>query len=99
MYFCGMVSVLDMRRAEGRDVLDYQQVSSFLKDYAKPRDRLVRFITRWNGASHVSPRVTVPRDGEKPFVPMGCFSSSVKKSVWFVAFSSDNTVCGDDLTQ
>ena len=24
---------------------------------------------------HVNPRVTVPRDGEKPFVPMGCLSS------------------------
>ncbi len=24
---------------------------------------------------HVNPRVTVPRDGEKPFVPMGCLSN------------------------
>ena len=35
-----MISVLEMRRAAGRDVLDYQQVISFLKDYAKPRDRI-----------------------------------------------------------
>jgi hypothetical protein len=35
-----MVSVLDIRRETGRDVLDYQQVVSFLHDYSKPRDRI-----------------------------------------------------------
>jgi type I restriction enzyme, S subunit len=25
---------------------------------------------------HINPRVTVPRDGEKPFVPMGCLSNN-----------------------
>ncbi len=24
---------------------------------------------------HINPRVTIPRDGEKPFVPMGCLSN------------------------
>lgn len=41
-----MVSVLDMRKAAGRDVLDYQQVVSLLKDYAKPRDRISTLLAR-----------------------------------------------------
>jgi hypothetical protein len=41
-----MVSVLDMQRAAGRDVLDYQQVISFLKDYAKPRDRIGTLLAK-----------------------------------------------------
>ena len=41
-----MVSVLEMRRAAGRDVLDYQQVVSFLKDYAKPRDRISSLLAK-----------------------------------------------------
>ena len=35
-----MVSVLEICRETGRDVLDYQQVVSLLHDYAKPRDRI-----------------------------------------------------------
>lgn len=41
-----MVSVFDMRKAAGRDVLDYQQVVSFLKDYAKPRDRIGALLAK-----------------------------------------------------
>ncbi len=41
-----MVTVLEMQKAAGRDVLDYQQVMSFLKDYAKPRDRISTLLAR-----------------------------------------------------
>ena len=46
VYLQGMVSVIDMRRETGRNVLDYQQVSSFLKDYAKPRDRIGTLLAK-----------------------------------------------------
>lgn len=41
-----MVSVLDLCRETGRDVLDYQQVVSLLHDYAKPRDRIGAWLAR-----------------------------------------------------
>lgn len=41
-----MVSVLDIRREAGRDVVDYQQVVSMLHDYAKPRDRIRTWLAR-----------------------------------------------------
>jgi len=46
MYFVDMVSVLDMQREAGRDVLDHQQVLSFLKGYAKPRDRISTLLAK-----------------------------------------------------
>jgi len=39
-----MISVFEMSRVTGRDVLDYQQVVSLLGDYAKPRDRIRRLL-------------------------------------------------------
>lgn len=41
-----MVSVLEICRESGRDVLDYQQVVSLLHDYAKPRDRISGWLAR-----------------------------------------------------
>lgn len=35
-----MVTPLDIRREVSRDVLDYQQALSLLRDYSKPRDRI-----------------------------------------------------------
>lgn len=32
-------------------------------------------VKRVPDSVHINPRVTVPRDGEKPFVPMGCLSN------------------------
>ncbi len=37
-----------------------------------PKGWEVRGVTN---CVHINPRVTVPRDGEKPFVPMGCLSN------------------------
>lgn len=41
-----MVSILDIHRAAGRDVLDYQQVVSLLQGYAKPRDRIGSWLEK-----------------------------------------------------
>jgi hypothetical protein len=41
-----MVSVLDIRREAGRDVLDYQQVVALLRGYTKPRDRIGSWLEK-----------------------------------------------------
>lgn len=40
-----MITAMDIREQVQSDVLDYQQVMSCLKDYAKPRDRISRLIS------------------------------------------------------
>lgn len=49
---------------------DYPSVTSPLGDTPKGWE-----VKRVPDCVHINPRVTVPRNGEKPFVPMGCLST------------------------
>jgi hypothetical protein len=44
--FLEVITVLEMRRAAGSDILDYQQVVSLLGRYAKPRDRISAMLDK-----------------------------------------------------
>ena len=47
-----MMTTMDMRRGTRSDVLDYQQLTGLLGDYAKPRDR-IGALTAQIGRAHV----------------------------------------------